>query len=230
MLNLADLQRLVELQHRSYLLLKWMAQAVADGFINFETAHTYSTLPEAAECWLLEHYLNIPDNARPAREELAAFCAFFSTYLTNSFDLISNPGKQRYSPDAHCYCPICSWLVNAPHLKPKKIRSTDKRRARTMRLNTLLNLAAEHRLKAGNVNIDDVLADRQALEDASLVAYGYDLLQREKGIANGPAVLALWRTFAWNESGSPKHGFRLKANVIVDAEYRLLSLLKANFG
>jgi hypothetical protein len=100
-----------------------MAQAVADGFINFETAHTYSTLPEAAECWLLEHYLNIPDNARPAREELAAFCAFFSTYLTNSFDLISNPGKQRYSPDAHCYCPICSWLVNAPHLKPKKIRS-----------------------------------------------------------------------------------------------------------
>jgi hypothetical protein len=99
-----------------------------------------------------------------------------------------------------------------------------------MRLNTLLNLAAEHRLKAGNVNIDDVLADRQALEDASLVAYGYDLLQREKGIANGPAVLALWRTFAWNESGSPKHGFRLKANVIVDAEYRLLSLLKANFG
>jgi hypothetical protein len=51
-------------------------------------------------------------------------------------------------------------------------------------------------------------------------------LQREKGIANGPSVLALWRGFAWNESGSPKHGFRLKAKLIADAENRLLALLQ----
>jgi len=226
MLNQPGMRRLVDMQHRSYLLLKWMAKAVSEGFVNFETAHDYSTLPEAAEGWILGHYLNIPDNARPPREELPAFCAFFSTYLTNTFDFISNPGKQLYSPDAHCFCPMCSWLVEAPNLKTKRVQSTDKRRAQKMRVNALLNLAAAHRLNVRETDITELLDDRQSFEDASLLAYGYDLLQRQKGIANGPAVLALWRGFAWNESGSPKHGFRLKAKLIGDAESRLLALLQ----
>ena len=229
MLNQPEMRRLVEMQQRSYLLLKWMAKAVSEGFVNFETAHHYSTLPEAAEGWIRRHYLNIPENARPPREDLAAFCAFFSTYLTNSFDLISHPGKRLYSPGAHCFCPICSWLVEAPHLKAKKLTAGDKRRAQTMRINVLMNLAAQYRLGAGEGGIQELLDARQVFEDASLVAYGYDLLQREKGIANGPAVLALWRGFAWNESGSPKQGFRLKAEMIVDAENRLLALLQ-NLG
>lgn len=226
MLNQPEMRRLVDMQHRSYLLLKWMSKAVSEGFVNFETAHDYSTLPEAAEGWILGHYLNIPDNARPSRDELPAFCAFFSTYLTNSFEFISNPGKQLYSPDAHCFCPMCSWLVDAPNLKTKKVQSTDKRRAHKMRVNALLNLAAEHRLSVSENDITELLDDRQTSEAADLLAYGCDLLQREKGIANGPAVLALWRGFAWNESGSPKHGFRLKAKLIVDAESRLLALLQ----
>ncbi len=226
MLNQPEMRRLVDMQHRSFLLLKWMAKAVTEGFVNFETAHDYSTLPEAAEGWILGHYLNIPDNARPPRDDLPAFCSFFSTYLTNSFDLISNPGKQLYSPDAHCFCPMCSWLVDAPNLKTKKLSPTDKRRAQKMRINALVNLAAQHGLDVGRDEIEEVLDDRRVFEDASLVAYGYDLLRREKGIANGPAVLALWRGFAWNEFGSPKHGFRLKAKTIIDAEIRLLALLK----
>lgn len=227
MLNQPEMRRLVETQRRSYLLLKWMAKAVSEGFVNFETAHAYSTLPESAEGWIRGHYLNIPDKARPLREDLPAFCAFFSTYLENSFDLISNPGKRLYSPGAHCFCPICSWLVEAPHLKAKKLTYSDKRRAQTMRINVLMNLAAQHRLGIGEEAIHELLKGRQVLEDASLVAYGYDLLQREKGIANGPAVLALWRGFAWNESGSPKQGFRLKAETIVAAESRLVDLLRS---
>lgn len=225
MLNQLEMRRLIDMQQRSYLLFKWMAKAVSEGFVNFETAHDYSTLPEAAEGWILGHYMNIPDNARPPREDLTAFCAFFSTYLTNSFDFVSNPGKQIYSPDAHCFCPMCSWLVDAPNLKTKKVQASDKRRAQKMRVNSLLNLAAAHRLDVGEKDITELLDDRQISVDASLLAYGCDLLQREKGIANGPAVLALWRGFAWNESGSPKHGFRLKAKLIGDAENRLLTLL-----
>ncbi len=226
MLNQPEIRRLVEMQHRSYILLKWMAEAVSEGFVNFETAHHYSTLPEAAEGWILGHYLNIPDKARPPREDLPAFCAFFSTYLTNSFDLICNPSKQRYSPDAHCFCPMCSWLVDAPNLKTKKLTPTDKRRAQKMRINALLNLAAQNGLHCRKDEIEESLKNRQVFEDACLVAYGIDLFQRENGIANGPAVLALWRGFAWNEAGSPKHGFRLKAKLIADAADRLLALLR----
>lgn len=226
MLNEPEMQHLVDMQHRSYLLLRWMAKGVSAGGIGFETAHDYSTLTEAAEEWILGHYLNIPVKARPAREDLPSFCRFFSTYLINSFDLISSPGKQLYSPDAHCFCPMCSWLVEAPNLKTKKLQLSDKRRAQSMRVNVLLNLAAEHHFSLGEKEIKGLPDDRQAWESASLVAYGYDMLEREKGIANGPAILALWRGFAWNESGSPKHAFRLKAQMICDAEQRLLGLLQ----
>ena len=226
MLNQPEIRRLVAMQHRSYLLLKWMAKAVSEGFVNFETAHDYSTLPEAAKGWILGHYLNIPDNARPSREDLTTFCAFFSTYLTNSFDLVSNPGKQLYSPGAHCFCPMCSWLADAPNLKTKKVQSADKRRAKKMRVNALLNLAAAHRLSVNEKGIVELVDDPKTSEDTSLLAYGCDLLQRGKGIANGPAVLALWRGFAWNQSGSPKREFQLKAKLIGDAENRLLALLQ----
>jgi hypothetical protein len=228
MLDPADMQRLVEMQHRSYRLLGWMAEAVTKKFVSFETAHDYSTLPEAAEAWISRHYLNIPENARPEREQLATFSAFFSTYVTNSFDLISNPGKRRYSPDAHCFCPMCSWLIDAPVLKPKKLTTADKRSAQKMRIQALKNLAAHHRLGVAEEQLQRLLDVRSQFEDASLVAYALDLLQREQGIANGPAVLALWRGFAWTESGSPKSGFRLTAKTISAAEARLVELLKCS--
>src|SRR5262245_27156544 len=88
MLSLSEMRRLVDMQHRSYLLLKWVAKAVTEGFIHFETAHDYSRLAEAAEGWILGHYLNIPENARPPRDDLPGFCNFFSTYLSNSFDFL----------------------------------------------------------------------------------------------------------------------------------------------
>ena len=226
--NLAQLQRLVDMQQRSYRLLKWMANAVTEGFVNFDTAHDYSELPVAAEAWIRIHYQNIPPNARPANEDFAPFCDFFSTYLTNSFELISNPGQQRYSPDAHCFCPMCSWLVDAPNLVTRKVQSSDKRRADTMRRNACLKLAIVNEIEVDEGVLNEMLQTRLAFEDASLVAYADDLIQREKGIANGPAVLALWRGFAWNETGSPKHGFRLKASLIVEAEERLFNLLQGS--
>ncbi len=87
-----------------------------------------------------------------------------------------------------------------------------------------MNLAAQNGLNCRKDEIEESLNNRQLFEDACLVAYGIDLFQRENGIANGPAVLALWRGFAWNEAGSPKHGFRLKAKLIADAADRLLAL------
>lgn len=226
MLIQAEISRLVDMQQRSYDLLKWLADAVKKGFVQFDVAHEYSTFPAAAEAWIIGHYLNIPPKARPSREDLGPFCAFFSTFLTNSFDLISTHGKHLYSPDAHCFCPWCSWLIDAPNLHTKKITLADKRRAQKMRLNALMNLGAQFSLDVAQAELNKALGDRQVFEDASLVAYAYDLPLREKGIANGPAVLALWRAFAWNESGSPRHDFRLEAESIIAAEHRLAALVK----
>lgn len=226
MLKQRDVQRLVDMQHRSYLLFKWITKSVVDGSLDFTTAHNASALPAAAERWIRSQYLNIPVESRPSLEDLPAFSAFFSTYLTNSFDLIRNPGKQRYSPHAHCFCPMCSWLIDAPNIKAKKLCPADKSQAQAMRVNALSHLAAQQQLDVSKKEIENLLSERITCEDASLLAYGYDLLQREKGIANGPAVLALWRGFAWNEAGSPKKHFRLRAKLIIDAENRLLALLQ----
>lgn len=221
MLNKNEIRYAVEMQHRCYSLLKWMAKAVEDGFIEFETAHHYSSLPEATEAWILRHYLNIPVDARVDRADLGDFCNFFSTYLENSFDLIPNPGKQRYSPHAHCFCPMCSWLINAPNLKTKKLTSADKKRASKLKADAIRELAAEHQVTLTEQAVEEIVDDTRLRESLSLVAYGHDLLRRLKGIATGPAVLALWRGFAWTETGSPKQGFRLSADAILQAEEKL---------
>lgn len=197
-----------------------------DRLIFFETTHSSAQLPEAAEEWVREHYRILPPEVRPTYDELKPFCALFSTYLVNSFDLVGNPGMQRYSPENHCFCPLCSWLVEAPHLKTKKVRSGDKQRAQKLKARALLNVAQEHHLDATEADIAQLLNAPQVSEDACLVAYGIDLFERVEGIANGPAILALWRGFAWNLSGSPKHGFRLDAEKIVDAEARLVAALQ----
>ena len=145
----------------------------------------------------------------------------FSTYLQNSFDLIVSPGKQLYSPDAHCFCPMCSWLVDAPNLTTKRISPADKRRAEKLRMSTLKQMALDNGTSLIEAKAAELLTDDRIREDSSLVAYGYDLLGRMRGIANGPAILSLWRGFAWTKSGSPKPKFKLDAQCICDAEERL---------
>ena len=72
--------------------------------------------------------------------------------------------------------------------------------------------------------------DRAPLDEAvqrcaSLSAYGSALLDRLKGISDGPAVLALWRDIAWTSSGSPNRNFKLKAKDILNAEQTLIKTL-----
>jgi hypothetical protein len=226
MLNSKEVSRAVEMQRHSYHLLQWMAKAVGEGFIQFQTAHNYSSLPEAAQEWVLRHYLNIPANARAAREDVPDFCRFFSTYLETSFELIEDPGQHMYSPHAHCFCPMCSWLVKAPHLKTKKLVPADKKRARKMMAGAVRHIAAEKRVDLTDGQADAIVEELR--EDCALLAYAYELLKRMKGISSGPAVLALWREFAWLKTGSPKHGYKLTAKAILASEQRLSDAVDAH--
>jgi len=221
MLNPNRITYAVELQRRRYGLLKWMTGAVRENIINFNTAHTYSSLPEAAEKWIVEHYENIPPSARPQRDDLAEFYAFFSTYLENSFVLVRDAGKQLYSPDAHCFCPICSWLIESPNFKTKKPNATDKRRARKMRMAAVKGMAASLNVILNEKEVAAIVDDSSQRKTTSLIAYADDLLKRINGIAAGPAVLVLWRGFAWTSEGSPKKRFQLSAKMILETEKQL---------
>jgi len=205
----AQMSRAVDLQERSYELLRWVSSAIEKGFISFNTAHHYSSVTAAAEEWITRHYQDIPKAARPALEDLKDFCGLFSTYLENSFELVSAPGKRLYSPDAHCFCPMCSWLIDAPNLKTRTPTPADKKRAQRMTLDALKHLASEQGVWLAEARGKAMLEDASLREPLALLAYGLDLLRRMKGHAVGPASLVLWRTFAWLPSGSPKKKFRL---------------------
>jgi hypothetical protein len=225
MLTRERLNDAVAIHEACYALLKWAAAAVDRDFVAVQTAHTYMSEAEAAAGWIGDHYENLPADCRPAGrsgEPLRRFANYFSSYLTSSFDLQDSPGVMLVGG-----CPCCHvgrYLVNAPRLKPKKLRSADKKRAQKLKRDYLEELA----LQAG-VNLSDaasaaLLGGEATRRDVALAAYGSQLLRRCDGHSSTPAVLALWREVAW-ESGAPRRGFQLTAEGILEAEKRLAAAL-----
>jgi len=216
-----QMARAIDLQARSYELLQWVSSAIEKGFISFKAAHHYSSISSAAEEWITRHYQNLPEAAKPKPEDIKEFSCLFATYLENSFELVSNPGKRLYSPEAHCFCPFCSWLVDVPHLKTRSLTPADKKRAQRMTADALRYLASEQHVCLSEKSETSIVADANLREPLALFTYGLDLLHRMKGTAVGPAALALWRTFAWLPSGSPKKKFKLSTDLILQAKQTL---------
>lgn len=225
MLIREEVDKAVRLQAYGYQLLKWLEKALRDGFIAPEAAGTYATSEDAAYSWLDKHYLNLPKRARPEQSDLRAFSNFFSTYLDCTFDLDTTPGKRLYSPDAHCFCPICTWMIQNPHLRPKKVDAGDKKVAERMKRKFLLRLAAARGIRVNDEMLDDMLQDPNLRDSVGLCTYAADLLQRLEGTAVGAASLALWRTFAWTPQGSPKKDFVLTTDEIMMAQDSLIDRL-----
>lgn len=223
----AQIRRAVDLQVRSYALLRWMADAIRRGLISFDAAHSYATFPEAAQAWVRSHYADLPAAARPHHDDVVAFCRLFATYVDSTFELVRDPGKRLYSPDAHCFCPMCSWLVDVPQLQPKRLGASDRRQADRLKIAALHALAAERGRSLSDDDAETLVAIPAMREDVALVAYGRDLLDRLGGSGAGAASLALWRGFAWTAEGSPRKRFALSAEAMLEAEQRVLTRVLA---
>lgn len=222
----SDITRAVDLQARAYMLLVWLEKAIADRLIAPEAAKVYGTERHSAEAWIRKHRLSLPETARPAVEDVCTFSQLFSTYLLNTFAIDAEPGQRLYSPDAHCFCPLCSWMVNAAHIVPVKPSSADKVRAERMKRGYLRSLAAAAERPLSDEACDALLADPVLREPIGLATYGADLLTRLEGVTVGAASLVLWRSFAWTREGSPKKKFVLTVDAILAAESLLLERVK----
>jgi hypothetical protein len=144
--------------------------------------------------------------------------------VTTSFDLIDQPSA-RLESHCGCFCELCTRLVNASHLRPKKLGKRDKVEARQERISRLILLAQEEGMEfAGDLAAR--VADGPFLRDAAYSAYGQSLLERIGGSECGPYVLALWREIAWKPEGSPIKDFKLSATDFLEAECRLVSEMK----
>jgi len=220
MLNREEISQAVDLQRRSYNLLRWLSTAISKGVIRFDRAHDYTDAAEAAKEWIERHYLNLPPDSRPPTDQLLPFARFFATYMTTSFELVEQPGERLFS-SCGCSCTMCTYLVAAPHLKTKKVLRRDKARARSMKITTIQQLARDCDTNLDRQQAEQLLDSADTAMNISLLAYGEQLIARTRGMSVGPAVLALWREIAWDPKGSPKKNFQLEAADIVNAEESL---------
>ena len=222
-MNREEVERAVNLHRKSYNLLRWLTTAVTKGVIRFDRAHDYLDEAEAAKDWIERHYLNLPPDCRPETEELESFAKFFATYLTTSFDLIKEPGQQRYS-ECGCSCPMCSYLVGASHLQPKKVYRRDRVRARKLKIYALQQLAFKCDTRLDQKKAEEFIDSPTSAMEVSLIAYGQQLVARTRGSSEGPAVLVLWREIAWDKT-APKKNFQLEVDNILSAQESLAKRL-----
>jgi hypothetical protein len=226
MFNRDALERAVKLQQKSYELLKWLSQSVDKGTVTFGRAHGAMSAPAAARDWLEHNLLNLPEACRPAEEELQEFANLFSTYLLTSFQLEANARKHLRS-DCGCFCSMCSYLVSAHRLKPKKLDKRNRKRAQKLKRQHLEQLAIDAEV-SNPMKIQRVADNPELASELALVAYAGELIRRSKSFVEGPAVLALWREIAWTKNGTPDRKFRLEVGAILEAERSLVERLRAS--
>ncbi len=228
MIDDIELSEAVRLHQKAYGLLMWLAGAMNSGFISPKSAHTNMSIKEVAEGWIVKHFLNLPNNFRPDinnKDELSSFSNLFSTFLLTSFDIIDKPGKRLYSEDAHCFCPMCSYLIDISHLKTKKLTKKDKLKAQKLKSDTLRQLCIDENLEFPKDNFESMIQGTTG-EYVSIIAYGHQLILRSKGVVNGPSVLALWRECAWNNQGSSKKKFKFTEDTILKAKRMVIEFLR----
>ena len=97
-----------------------------------------------------------------------------------------------------------------------------------MKLAMVRALALQARSTGPDESLDAFVRSPELREAIGLCTYAHDLLQRLRGVAVGPASLALWRSFAWTPQGSPKKGFVLSASDIMVAQQTIVQRLSAN--
>ena len=228
MFDKPSLTRALDPQRRCTALVRWLSQALREGLLDPETLLEARARPEVALGWLDRRFTDLPARARPARKDLADFSRLLSTALEGIYAFSPEPGQRLHSPGAHCFCPFCSWLVDAPHLTPKKLSARDKRRADRLEVDVVRGLSRELGLALDDAACVRIAGAPELREAVATAAWTKALLRRLEGLSEGPAALALWRRFAWTSTGAPKKAFELTPDTVLDAEARLAARIQAD--
>lgn len=221
MLDREEVSIAVELQRKTYGLLQWISEAVRKGALTFSRAHEYATVAESFRDWLVTYTRQVPGKWRPRMSdarEVDMFANLFASYLLTSFELVEEPGFRMAASDWGCSCILCRHLVAAPHLRARRISDHEKNRAQALKVDYVMRLAAEVGGEISDSKARALVDASETAEPVALATYGEALVARCHGSAGEPALLALWREFAWTRAGSPRRDFELAAAKILDAE------------
>lgn len=224
MFDVGEMQRVVTLQSKSFLLLRWVNESLKARTLTFGVVHEAMSLSEAAIEWLYRHFASLPLACRPVEEDLQPFAHLFVSYLTTSYQLREEPGMVRVADKGRCYCRFCAYLVAANHLV---VRTPDKKamvRAQEMKDLYLASLAQDVGVILIPAQRESLRLDAKWTETLAYATYGRELLRRSEFASQGEGILVLWREFAWHK-GKLKKGFTLSAERILAAEQELVAYL-----
>lgn len=219
------MKQAIRIRDQSYQLLLWISEAIDAGQIAASRAANHSGGPAAAADWIRNFGFVIPEHLRPADSELTEFAAFFSTFLTSSFDVVAKPGTRGAGPAGGCTCEVCMRIVNAPYLQAKKLSAGDKRRADLLMEEWLLEFAREQAVELDPATAERMVKEHSLRRAIAYLTYGHWLIKRLYGESDGPAILALWRLIAWDPRGGAIRGFELQVADFVRAERSVLIAL-----
>ncbi len=207
------LDELLDLQRRSYALLRWVNARVQSGSLRLGAMHGSLDAGAAAVEWLRRNASALPVDARPPERGLEPLAHLFASYLTTSFVLAST---KRVSDG--CPCGFCTYLVAVPNLRARTPSGEDRRLAEQLKVDCLEELAAEEGLALFRAELEPLLDQATPLSRAlALLTWTRELDRRTRFRGQGPAVLALWREFAWR-GARPDRKFELSVEEMLEAE------------
>ncbi len=212
---------ILDLQRRSYALLRWIDAQVQNGALPLGSLHGALDASSAAAEWLSRNAASIPTNARLPEGKLERFAHLFASYLVTSFEIAA---KKRVR--AACGCELCSYLVAAPNLKVRAPSKLDERIAEQVKVDCLEAIALEEGAPLFRAELAAVIDANQNLgRPVAIVAYVRELDRRSTYRGQGRPVLALWREFAWKD-GRPIKNFELSADEVLRAQEAIRKRLR----
>ena len=225
MFDKSQMDRIVALQQRSFELLQWINREVKNGTLKLDTMHKPMSMSAAAEKWLRDRFHGLPEDVRPPADDIPAFAHLFASYLTTSYT-VSGP---RLMSDCGCDCPLCTYLISAPHLRPRDPCKKARREAVKLKRILLRQLAEESSVNLTAEQAEALLTERGEIANAiSWATYGQELIRRSQFASQGEGVLVLWREISRDKQGRVQKNFNLKAERFIKAEQMVVGAIKAS--
>lgn len=208
-----EVDALLDMQRRSYALLRWVGEKVEAGKLPLGALHGALDAPHAAAEWLSRNAASLPLGARPPEGKLDAFAHLFASYLVTSFEVAAT---RRVSDG--CSCGFCTYLVHAPNLKAQTPSKLDEEIAQQLKLDCLEALADDAGAPLLRRELEPLVDGVPGLaRQLAIVTYVRELGRRSSFRGQGRPVLALWREFAWRDR-RPIRSFELGTEDVLGAE------------
>ena len=209
MIDNSDIKRAFTIHAYVYQLVPWLENAITRNAVRANEVALLSSDSGLCLNWFKSQYQNLPTVNRPTNnsDELTDYANMLSGMLFDAFEVEQSPGN-RYVPHRLRTFHEPSKTARNPHLHPKKLTKKDKARAKKLKLSYLEQLGKENDLVIPQeTSILETPSTNKAL---AIATYAACLVKRMKGHKEGPAVLVLYREFAWHDKGGPIKNFKLK--------------------